>query len=70
MNQTTVKCDICGDAMKYSQGVDDTSKNLGVYSCYPCKHMVWESELYLNDANVEVHVLGATKEEMNATERC
>ncbi len=57
MTQTIVKCDICGDAML---------KQDDVYACYPCKHMIYESELYLNDANVEVHVLGATKEEMNA----
>lgn len=56
-----VKCDICGDKMQ---------KQADVYACYPCKHMIYESELYLNDANVEVHVIGATKEEMNATERC
>jgi hypothetical protein len=52
-----VKCDICGDKMQ---------KQADVYACYPCKHMIYESELYLNDANVEVHVIGATKEEMNA----
>jgi hypothetical protein len=28
--------------------------------------MIYESELYLNDANVEVHIIGATKEKMNA----
>ena len=52
-----VKCDICGDKMQ---------KQADVYACYPCKHMIYESELYLNDANVEVHVIGATEEEMNA----
>ena len=52
-----VNCDICGDRM-LKQG--------DVYACYPCKHMIYESELYLNDSNVEVHVIGATKEEMNA----
>jgi hypothetical protein len=57
MKTFAVKCDICGDAMQ---------KQADVYACYPCKHMIYESELYLNDANVEVHVIGATKEEMNA----
>jgi len=57
MKQTTVKCDICGESM-LKQG--------DVYACYPCKHMIYESELCLNDANVEVHVIGATKEKMNA----
>jgi len=52
-----VRCDICQDPMK-KQG--DT------YACYPCKHILYESELYLNDANVEVHIIGATKGEMNA----
>ncbi len=59
MTQTIVKCDICGDAMV-------ANPVRGMYTCYPCKHLVYESELYLNDANVEVHVLGATKEEMDA----
>ena len=54
MKEVVVKCDICGDAMKYSQGVDDTSKNLGVYSCYPCKHMIWESELSNYAEHVEI----------------
>lgn len=54
----TVKCDICGDAMQ---------KQNDVYACYPCKHVIYESELYLNDANVEVHVIGATKEEMDGS---
>ena len=52
-----VKCDICGDKMQ---------KQADVYACYPCKHIIYESELWMNDANVEVHVIGATKEEMNA----
>ena len=55
---SVVNCDICGDRMK---------KQNDVYACYPCKHVVYESELYLNDANVEVHILGATKGEMYAT---
>ncbi len=56
-NRVDVSCDICGDKMQ---------KQGDVYACYPCKHMIYESELYLNDANVEVHVIGATKEEINA----
>ena len=51
MKKTIVKCDICGDVMQ---------KQADVYACYPCKHMIYESELYLNDANVEV------REEMDA----
>ena len=57
MKEIVVKCDISGDPMH---------KQTDVYACYPCKHMIYASELYLNDANVEVHVLGATKEEMDA----
>lgn len=56
-NNIKVSCDICGETMQ---------KQGDVYACYPCRHMIYESELYLNDANVEVHVIGATKEEMNA----
>ena len=41
-----VNCDICGDPMKYTEGVDDKRTDLGVYACFPCKHMIWESELY------------------------
>lgn len=35
-NSIEVSCDICGDEMK-KQG--DT------YACYPCKHMLYESEI-------------------------
>jgi len=35
-NSIKVSCDICGDEMK-KQG--DT------YACYPCKHMLYESEI-------------------------
>jgi len=35
-NSFKVSCDICGDEMK-KQG--DT------YACYPCKHMLYESEI-------------------------
>lgn len=44
-NNIKVSCDICGETMQ-KQG--DT------YACYPCRHMIYESELYQNDANVEV----------------
>ena len=54
MNKVEVSCDICGDKMQ---------KQGDIYACYPCKHMIYESELYLNDANVEVkedkYALGA-----------
>ena len=56
-NRFDVHCDICGDVM---------AKQADTYACYPCKHILYESELYLNDANVEVHIIGATKGEMNA----
>lgn len=36
-NKFDVRCDICGDPMQ---------KQADVYACYPCKHMIWESELY------------------------
>ena len=36
-NSIKVSCDICGETMQ-KQG--DT------YACYPCKHMLYESELY------------------------
>jgi hypothetical protein len=36
-NTFTVHCDICGDQMQ---------KQADVYACYPCKHMLWESELH------------------------
>jgi hypothetical protein len=45
-NKFTVHCDICGDAM-LNQG--DT------YACYPCKHMLYESELWQYDSCVVVH---------------
>ena len=35
-NTFDVRCDICGDPMQ---------KQADVYACYPCKHMIWESEL-------------------------
>ncbi len=31
-----VKCDICGDPMH---------KQADLYACYPCKNLIWESEL-------------------------
>jgi DNA-directed RNA polymerase subunit RPC12/RpoP len=36
-NKLDVRCDICGDPMQ---------KQADVYACYPCSHMIWESELY------------------------
>ena len=38
-----VNCDICGDPMQ---------KQADVYACYPCKHMIYESELYLYEEAV------------------
>lgn len=38
-----VRCDICGDPMQ---------KQADVYACYPCKHMIYESELYLYEEAV------------------
>lgn len=51
-----VKCDICQEPMKQEK----TS-----YVCWPCKHIIYADQLYLYDNQVEVHILGATKEEMN-----
>ena len=31
-----VSCDICGDEMK---------KQDDIYACYPCKHVLYESEI-------------------------
>jgi hypothetical protein len=31
-----VRCDICGDPMH---------KQADLYACYPCKNLIWESEL-------------------------
>jgi hypothetical protein len=45
-----VKCDICGDKMQ---------KQADVYACYPCKHMLWESEL----SNYAEHVTIVKEEE-------
>lgn len=54
MNKIEVSCDICGDAMK---------KQADVYACYPCKHMIWESELSNYAEHVEI------KETEDATQR-
>jgi tRNA(Ile2) C34 agmatinyltransferase TiaS len=44
-NSIKVSCDICGETMQ-KQG--DT------YACYPCKHMLYESELYQYPAQVTI----------------
>lgn len=41
-NKFDVHCDICGEPMQ---------KQADVYACYPCKHMIWESELWQYDPN-------------------
>ena len=45
--KVVVNCDICGDAMK---------KQADVYACYPCKHMIWESELPFYSAETVVPI--------------
>ena len=42
-----VSCDICGDPMQ---------KQADVYACYPCKHMIWESELPFYSAETDVPI--------------
>jgi len=45
-NRFDVHCDICGDVMR---------KQADTYACYPCKHILYESELWMYDACVVVH---------------
>jgi hypothetical protein len=44
-NKVEVSCDICGDKMQ---------KQSDVYACYPCKHMIWEADLYKYPTQVSV----------------
>ena len=43
--EVEVSCDICGDKM---------DKQGDTYACYPCKHMLYESELYQYPAQVTI----------------
>ena len=45
MSKVEVSCDICGETMQ---------KQGGTYACYPCKHMLYESELYQYPAQVTI----------------
>ena len=49
-NKFTVHCDICGDAM---------TKQDDVYACYPCRHMLWASEIAEYDVRI------SNEQEMN-----
>ena len=42
-NKFTVHCDLCGEAM---------TKQADVYACYPCRHMLWESEIAQYDVRI------------------
>ena len=44
-NKIEVSCDICGQRML---------KQADTYACYPCKHMLYESELWMYDSQVTV----------------
>jgi len=44
-NKIVVSCDICGERML---------KQADTYACYPCKHMLYESELSQYDSQVTV----------------
>lgn len=44
-NKFDVHCDICGDVMK---------KQADVYACYPCRHMIWASEIPAYDEHVRI----------------
>ena len=44
-NEIVVSCDICGERML---------KQADTYACYPCKHMLYESELWMYDSQVTV----------------
>jgi hypothetical protein len=44
-NKIEVRCDICGDLMV---------EQADTYACYPCKHMLYESELWQYDSQITV----------------
>ena len=54
-NKFDVHCDICGDAMQ---------KQADVYACYPCRHMVWASEIPAYHEHVRI------KETNNDSNQC
>ena len=50
-NKFDVHCDICGDPMKESAMA---GAGHSAWLCYPCNNVIYESQLYLYDGNVQI----------------
>ena len=50
-NKFTVHCDICQEPMRWTATMENGYR---AFICYPCNNVIYESQLYLYDGNVQI----------------